>query len=98
MKYGKLHSNGSLQLYRSDNDWNSHYIDVGGEWQKAYSSNTLPVASYFGMLYNEQMKLKQICYIAGNKNSIVAEEIYNNFEYIKVIEYYIINITLQINS
>ena len=37
--------------------WHSHYVDVGGEWERANSYNTLHSASYFGMLYSEQNRV-----------------------------------------
>ena len=96
MKYGKLNARKELHIAKHKDEGNCHYVDVGGEWERANSYNTLPSASYFGMLYSDMISLKQVCFIASHKNSILAEQMYNEMEYIKVIEYYIISLSLKI--
>ena len=57
MKYGKLNARKELHIAKHKDEGNCHYVDVGGEWERANSYNTLPSASYFGMLYSEQNRV-----------------------------------------
>ena len=74
--------------------WNSYT----NKYVPANSFNTLPSAYYFGRLYNEKMLFKQRCYIASGGDGFIAERMYNEMDYVRVIEYYIINLTLKLDE
>ena len=84
------------EVYKTDSN-NTIWNPTLRKWDFANSFNTLPSASYFGIIYNDMLLMKQQCYIASNKNAIYAEKMYNEIDYKEIIEYYIINLTLKIN-
>ena len=93
-EYGELNSKGELRKYKPDISGNNYYVDIEGKWELADSTNMLPSKKFFGSWYYEMLLKKRECYIASNNNAVISEEMYNTMPYQKIIEYCIINLTL----